>query len=144
MLEHYASSVILIDREHNEIPYTYQLFRALKDDYPDDTLCLLIGADNLASFEKWKNYEELLYYDWIVIPRKNMKTAYIRRCMKQLNKENYTVIRMHTIDISSTYIRDHLEHYEEISNDIDRDVYDDYCSLIKSAATDRKKDDPVR
>ena len=132
MLDHYASDSILIDKEHNEIPYTYELFRVLKEDYPEDELCLLIGADNLARFDQWREYRELLVYNWIVIPRDEMKTAYIRKCMKQLGKENYSIINMHTIDISSTYIREHLKHYEDIKDIIDKEVYDDLVSVLSS------------
>ncbi len=39
--------------------YTYQTLRALKRLYPDVSFVLVMGADNLANFRKWRNWREV-------------------------------------------------------------------------------------
>jgi len=39
--------------------YTYQTLRALKRHYPGVSFVLIIGADNLATFRKWRNWREV-------------------------------------------------------------------------------------
>ncbi|MGD9979214.1 MAG: nicotinate-nucleotide adenylyltransferase [Hyphomonadaceae bacterium] len=39
--------------------YTYQTLRALKHHYPGVSFVLIIGADNLATFRKWRNWREV-------------------------------------------------------------------------------------
>ncbi len=40
--------------------YTYKTLTRLKEVYPQREFLLLIGADNLQEFDKWKNYREIL------------------------------------------------------------------------------------
>ena len=65
MLKFFENDRIMIDETHNDIQYTYQLFRALKQEYPDDQLVLIIGRDNIPTFDRWREYRELLQYDFI-------------------------------------------------------------------------------
>ena len=44
MLKFYATNNIIIDEKHNEYPYTYEVLRALKKDYPNDELYLRVGV----------------------------------------------------------------------------------------------------
>lgn len=39
--------------------YTFQTLRALKRLYPGVTFILVMGADNLANFRKWRNWREV-------------------------------------------------------------------------------------
>jgi nicotinate-nucleotide adenylyltransferase len=39
--------------------YTYQTLRALKQRYPGVRFILIMGADNLAHFRKWRNWREV-------------------------------------------------------------------------------------
>lgn len=39
--------------------YTYQTLRALKRLYPEVRFTLIMGADNLANFRKWRNWREV-------------------------------------------------------------------------------------
>jgi nicotinate-nucleotide adenylyltransferase len=40
--------------------YTIHTIAYLKEKYPDKSFVLIMGEDNLRSFHKWKNHEELL------------------------------------------------------------------------------------
>ncbi len=124
MLKLAAKEGIVIDETFNELPYTYMIFERLKREHPDLIFSLILGADNLPHFNEWRNYEELLVYDFIVLPRNEVTEKEVVRIMKNLNKDNYVFLDLEPIGISSTYIREHLDEYETIKDMIDKDVYD--------------------
>lgn len=50
--------------------YTADTLLFLSQKYPDRQFCLIMGADTLVGFEKWKNYEFLLkYFPFYLYPR---------------------------------------------------------------------------
>ncbi|TGL73967.1 nicotinate-nicotinamide nucleotide adenylyltransferase [Leptospira jelokensis] len=57
-----STRVLLWDEEikQNQISYTIDTLKALKIREPDKTISLVMGEDNLPSFDKWKSYEEIL------------------------------------------------------------------------------------
>ena len=129
MLKYFENDRIWIEEEYNELPYTYQLMRELKKRYPDDTLSLIIGADMVETLARWKRYRELLKYDFIVLKRSRID---IDRCMESLQKKNYTVVDdLEEIDISSTYIRENIDDYEKLKDQIDKRVYRYYRKAIR-------------
>ncbi len=102
MLKYYETDKIIIDNQHNNYPYTYQVLRSLKKDYDDD-LYLIIGADNLERFHEWRNYEEIIQNKIIVLNRNNID---INKYLKNYNKEQFIPITdFPFIDVSSTEIR---------------------------------------
>ena len=66
MLKFYKNENIIIDNKNNNIEYTYQLLKNLSKEHKKDNLYLIIGADNIINFDKWKNYQEVLnlFYDF--------------------------------------------------------------------------------
>ena len=103
MLKFYESDCIKIDEENNEYAYTYLLMRKLREIYPNDTLYLVIGADNIISFDKWKEYKELLGYNIIIMNREGIN---ILDYTKNYPEGHFTIMKdFNPIDISSTEIR---------------------------------------
>ena len=50
--------------------YMAQTLRTLQNKYPGEEFVLIIGGDNLAVFEQWKDYRFLLdHFDILVYPR---------------------------------------------------------------------------
>jgi nicotinate-nucleotide adenylyltransferase len=50
--------------------YTIDTLTYLKEKYPENEFCLIMGEDNLRSFHKWKNYERILKaHKLLVYPR---------------------------------------------------------------------------
>ena len=50
--------------------YTINTLAYLHENHPDDQFVLIMGSDNLQTFKKWKNWEEILKYQQIyVYPR---------------------------------------------------------------------------
>ncbi len=80
--------------------YTIDTLTVLAEKHPSHEFSLIIGADNLASFSKWKNYDKILeYFGLIVYPRPNSKVSEL---------ENHPAVRLieaPEIDISATLIR---------------------------------------
>ena len=101
MLKFFENEVIKIDTNHNNYKYTSLLMKKLKEEYKD-TLHLILGADNIVSFDKWHNYEELLEYNILVMPRDNID---IYKYIEKLHGNFIVVDDYKYIDISSTEIR---------------------------------------
>ena len=124
MLKYYEKESIIIDDENNNIEYTYQILNILSKKYNQDELYLVIGADNIISFDKWKNYEEILKYNLIILNRSNID---IIKYLNNLNKKDkYIIVNdLPNIDISSTMIRNKIKNKEDdLIKYIDTDVYE--------------------
>ncbi len=120
MLNFFKTNNIIINNTLNNLEYTYQVFRELKKDNNDYSL--ILGADNIVTFAKWKNYEELLNQELIIINRNNLD---IKKYLNELNKKDkYKIINIKNIDISSTYIRENIKNEKLIKNIIDKQVLD--------------------
>ena len=100
MLKYYENDNVEVDTIHNSFPYTYELLNELSKIYKDDELYLIIGSDNLEELHKWKNIDELLKYNIIVMNRNTIKKN------PYIDDKNITYIEdFDNIDISSTEIR---------------------------------------
>ena len=121
MLKIFENDKIIIDTKNNNILYTYEILNNLKNKY--NNLYLIIGADNIINFDKWKNYEELLTYNLVIINRDDINIKYY---LNKLNKkDNYIITEtLPNIDISSTYIRKCIKDndYKELENKVDKRV----------------------
>ena len=55
--------------------YTYKTLKKLKKQYPEKVFKLILGADNLIFFDKWKNYDKILdEFELLIYPRKTNKS----------------------------------------------------------------------
>jgi nicotinate-nucleotide adenylyltransferase len=80
--------------------YTWNTLQQLSEDYPDCEFFLLIGGDNWAHFERWRQWKDILRnYDVIVYPR----------------DEYPGTIDVPLLDVSSTEIRQKVRAGECIS-----------------------------
>ena len=98
--EHYRFKVSDIEFDMPRPSYTIDTLIRLTERHPDFKFRLLIGEDNLASFTKWKNHEQILNdYGLIVYPRPNAAHGSW--------KEHPAVEWMDApkLDISATFIR---------------------------------------
>ena len=79
------------------------LLNVLNNEYRND-LYLIIGADNIINLHKWKNYDDLLKYKMIIIPRNNID-------INKYKKDNMIVLENYReIDVSSSDIRSNLDN----------------------------------
>lgn len=80
--------------------YTIDTLAYLQEKYPGKTFALIMGADNLASFKKWKNYEVILKnYEIYVYPRPGVDLT------EWKNHPSVKITDTPQMDISSTFIR---------------------------------------
>jgi len=80
--------------------YTIDTLTLLQEKHPDKRFHLIIGEDNLASFPKWKNADQLLdYFNLIVYPRKGSKESSLKE------HDHVSMIEAPEVDISATLIR---------------------------------------
>lgn len=93
--------------------YTIDTLTFLNEKYPKRAFALIMGGDNLGSFHKWKNYEQILaHHDLYVYqrpgydlgdlathpriklqeaPLMQISASYIRRCIKAGHSVQYLV-----------------------------------------------------
>jgi nicotinate-nucleotide adenylyltransferase len=140
-----SPEVIVDERELNRDGPSYMVdtLSSFKRDFPDETLCLIIGMDaflGITSWFEWRSLFELCHL--VVIGRPGFDQNSIA---KQFDSDDYAFIapRMTTdvnalsaqgsgkiliqsvpqLDISSTQIRDNLQHEEQISQWMPVQVY---------------------
>ncbi len=90
--------------------YTINTLAHLKEKYPQHQFSLIIGEDNLESFKKWKNYEEILKnYILYVYPRPNTNPSDLK------HHPHVIVTDAPMMDISSTMIRNAIKNRKNIS-----------------------------
>lgn len=89
--------------------YTVNTLAHLKEKYPKNNFVLIMGADNLVTFHKWKNYEEILkYHELYVYPRHDSKEAALS------THEKVKLVNAPQIEISSTMIRSAIKEKKDL------------------------------
>ncbi|MFZ1749852.1 MAG: nicotinate (nicotinamide) nucleotide adenylyltransferase [Saprospiraceae bacterium] len=99
--------------------YTIDTLTYLKEKYPDKEFALIMGGDNLASIEKWKNYQLLLEnYDIYVYQRPGHDD------LKYQNHPRVNIISAPMLDISATFIRQAIKEGRSVQYLVPDSVYD--------------------
>jgi nicotinate-nucleotide adenylyltransferase len=89
--------------------YTINTLAHLKEKFPLHNFSLIIGADNLHNFHKWKNYELILAtYQLLVYPRPGFETHPF------LTHPNVSLLEAPLMEISATFIRNALKQKKDI------------------------------
>lgn len=89
--------------------YTIDTLAYLNEKYPNEIFSLIMGTDNLETFYKWKNYEQILTnYSILAYPR--------NKIMPKEVYENVTIVHgVPEIDISSSFIRNNIKKGIDVS-----------------------------
>lgn len=89
--------------------YTIDTLTHLKEKYPEKKFALIMGADNLASLKKWKNYEVLLAnYQIYVYPRPGIDVK------EWENHPSIIFTNTPLMEISSTFIRKSIKEKKNV------------------------------
>ncbi len=90
--------------------YTIRTLDALREREPENDFTLVIGADNLESFPRWRDYGRILReYGVAVFPRKGFHRGHLKaRLLRECPEYRIDLLKAPRIDISSTEIRDAL------------------------------------
>lgn len=89
--------------------YTIDTLTFLKEKYMDKTFVLIMGGDNLGSFTKWKNYEQILEQHQIYVysrPGYELGDLKVHPAVK--------LFEAPMMQISSSYIRDEIKNGKSI------------------------------
>jgi nicotinate-nucleotide adenylyltransferase len=89
--------------------YTIDTLTYLKELYPQHEFTLIMGGDNIATLQKWKNYEQILRgYDIYVYKRPQYDLGELT------TQERIKVFEAPLMEISATYIRKCLTENKSI------------------------------
>lgn len=89
--------------------YTIDTLRRLSAVRPDCRFSLIIGADNLRDFHRWRDYQAILRdYEVLVYPRQGVDVSH-------LHYPNVTLTEAPLFPISSTEIRELIASGQDIS-----------------------------
>lgn len=90
--------------------FTIDTLTHLNEKYPDKEFCLIMGGDNLATIDKWKNYHLILEnYDIFVYARPGYDTS------QHENHPRVHIFRdVPMLDISASYIRQAIKKKKSI------------------------------
>lgn len=98
--------------------YTINTILRLTEKYPKHTFKLLLGADNLESFTKWKNYEQLIdLSELYVYPRPGYDGGNLK------NHPRVMWIDAPLMEISATYIRNAIKEGKSVRFMLPEAVY---------------------
>ncbi len=89
--------------------YTVTTLAHLKEKFPQHTFALILGSDNLDTFHKWKNYEQILAeHELYVYPRKGSTGGNL------LHHKNVKVVDAPLMEISASFIRNAIKDKKDV------------------------------
>lgn len=89
--------------------YTVVTLAYLKEKFSKNDFVLIMGADNLSSFHKWKNYEEILkHYELYVYPRPASDGGILKTHPK------VKLVDAPLMEVSSTMIRQAIQDKKDV------------------------------
>lgn len=99
--------------------YTVSTLDALSAKFPEHEFSLVIGSDNWAIFDKWRDYRRIIQdYGVIIYPRKGYLSE-----LPEI-KGNVRMINAPVIEVSSTFIREGLRENRNMNFFLPEDVYE--------------------
>ena len=109
MLKLINRDYLIVDTENNKYPYTYQILETLNKKYKNDELYLIISADNIVTFDKWKNVDEILKNNKVIVL--NRDDIDIKKYVELFKQKNQFIIVQNFpyIKISSTALRNKID-----------------------------------
>ena len=107
-----------------EVVYTYETLNHFKEKYPQAEIYFICGTDNLSYLKTWKNGEEILKNNKILVIRRD--TNNIEDILEEYKeyKDNIIVTDIAPVSISSTEIRDLIKEnsYDKLESLMDKDI----------------------
>ena len=106
-----------IEMNMPEPHYTIHTLKALRKREPENSFTLIMGADNLASIRKWKDYQSILTdFGIAAFPRKGYEMASLKQALLSENSTyKISLLEAPLVTISSTEIREALKRGEDTS-----------------------------
>lgn len=101
--------------------YTIHTLAYLKEKHPDTEFCLIMGADNLSTLNKWKNYEQILQEHQIYVYPRKERTP-IAAEFEGHSKILFT--KAPVMEISSSFIRNAIKQGKDVRYMMPPPVYE--------------------
>jgi len=109
-----------IELKRPGISYTVDTIRSLMSEFPNAEIYLIMGEDNLAKFESWKEATEILNLVQVVTFRRRND---VMEESVNINTDKMLKLKSPYIDISSTEIRDRIKNSRNFQSLLYPDVY---------------------
>lgn len=90
--------------------YTVNTLAYLKEKYPEHEFVLIMGGDNLKTFHKWKNHEEIINHYHIYVYKRADEEGGI-----YVNHKKVHLFDAPLMEISSTFIRKAIQEGKDVS-----------------------------
>lgn len=98
--------------------YTINTLAYLHEQHPDDEFVLIMGSDNLSTFKKWKNWEQIIEHHQIYIyPRPGDDGGELK------NHPQVKLIDAPLMQLSSTFIRKAIHDKKDVRYMLPESVY---------------------
>jgi len=95
--------------------YTAQTLEALAEEYPDDKLFFIMGADSLRDFHRWRNPERIVSLATLIVyPRRGVKIWQAAENIKSMFDAEIKLLNAPVMEISSTDIRDRISEGKSV------------------------------
>ena len=89
--------------------FTIHTLAHLQEKFPEREFALIIGSDNLDTFTRWKNYEQILEQCWLyVYPRKSADGGELR------NHPKVKWVDAPLVELSSSFIRESIKSKKDV------------------------------
>ena len=106
------------DFSHLGQSYTVNTIRHIQQKYPESSISMIVGADQLMKFQQWKEYNKIINSVHIIgFHRANYDFT-------PISGMNITWIKDFNVDISSTEIREKIAMGKHLGNELTPPVQD--------------------
>lgn len=122
-----------IEFKMSQPSYTINTIAYLKEKYPGNEFALIIGSDNLLTFHKWKNYEEILkqvelyVYPRLILAKSGLGEGQRKHIPPELSglavKARIHFADAPVMEISSTFIREAVFAKKDVRHFLPEAVY---------------------
>lgn len=124
----FSDERVIFDTIHCGMPYTYQILLVLEKENPNDDFVMIIGSDNLPYIPQWSHATYVMNHEFVIITRADNS----RQLADKLPFKSYHLLTIENIDnISSTFIREHIDQYDLIKDMIPTQSYEAMLMLYK-------------
>lgn len=109
--------------------YTIDTLTYIKEKYPQHDFSIIMGADNLLHFHKWKNYKQILnHHEIFVYPRPKTQDSELSKL------DNVHLVDAPIMEISSQFIRKSIKTKKDIRYFLPKNVWEyiDEMNFYKS------------
>lgn len=104
--------------------YTTDTLAYLKEKYPKNSFALIMGEDNLINLHKWKNAENLIENNQIIVYPRKIDTQNTEVKNPFLEHKNISLIDAPIIEISATQIREMIQLNQNVRPMLPPEVFE--------------------